>query len=175
MQLLCQNEITMITSDSVERACVEVSEYSEEMMLSEFDRFFQQQPAICDFIVELTGESGQAVQEVALFLAYMVFKSFELGRPGPMLPVAAPTIESAYHESEEWMDRISKTASGDLQGAIAVSLQDDSEPHLLQYIISELNQPLEDEQQLEDDQKGEVFFVLKTVIASLARRGIEAE
>jgi hypothetical protein len=44
------------------------------------------------------------------------------------------------------------------------------EPHLIEYVVSELNEPLEDGTVLEDEQKGEVFFVLKTVISSFARR-----
>jgi len=37
----------------------------------------------------------------------------------------------------------------------------------LQYVISELNEPMEDGAELDDEEKGEVFFVLKTVISSL--------
>jgi hypothetical protein len=43
---------------------------------------------------------------------------------------------------------------------------------LVQYVISELNQPLEDGKVLEDEEKGEVFFVLKTVISSLTRSSL---
>ena len=65
------------------------------------------------------------------------------------------------------MARMSETEGAEMRDAIGQSLQRDTEPHLLQYIIAELNQPMEDGEGLNDEDKGEVFFVLKTVITSL--------
>lgn len=158
----------MITSESVERACAEVGEYSDEKMVGEFDRFFQKQPAVCDFVVELTQESGQKIQELSLFLAYMVFKALEMSGSQGVNSVTPDAIETAYHESESWIDRISQAQGSDMQSTIAASLQRDTEPYLLQYVITEVNEPLEDGTELNDEEKGEIFFVLKTVISSLA-------
>ncbi|PYS28710.1 MAG: hypothetical protein DMG11_11670 [Acidobacteria bacterium] len=157
----------MITGDSVEKACSEVGEYSDEKMVGEFDRFFREQPAICEFVVELTHESGQKIQELSLFLAYMVFKAIEMNEPNTLGPVTSEAIEAAYRDSESWIERISATESEELESTIAASLQKDTEPYLLQYVISELNAPLDDGSALDDEEKGEVFFVLKTVISSL--------
>ena len=124
----------MITNDIVEKACSEVGAYTDDQMMSEFDRFFQKQPGICD-------------------------------SAGNLIEVSVERIESAFHESESWIERIEQ-AQDDKS-----SLQpDDSEPFLVQYVISELNQPLEDGTLLGDEQKGEVFFVLRTVISSFARK-----
>src|SRR5262245_1878853 len=149
----------MITNEFVERACLEVSAYSDDRMMHEFDGFFQEQPAICDFVVELTAESSPQIQELSLFLAYMVFKVVKMGLPDVAL-VSADRIEAAYHESELWIDRISQKDTGET--GTPFGLEDDAEPFLIQYVISELNQPMEDGTQLEDEQKGEIFFVLKT-------------
>ncbi len=160
----------MITSESVEKACTQVGEYSDEMMAGEFERFFQGQPAICAFVVELTQESGQRIQELSLFLSYMVFKALEIGGPDGVTSVTRETIETAYRESESWIDRMSQAEGAELQSALAANFNKDTEPYLLQYVISELNQPLEDGTELDDNGKGEVFFVLKTVISSLANK-----
>ena len=157
----------MISGQSVEKACSEVGEYSDEKMVDEFDRFFRAQPAICDFVVELTHESGQKVQELSLFLSYMVFKAIEADVSGSVTKVTPETIEAGYRETESWMERISEAEGSELQSAITASLQRDAEPHLLQYVISELNEPMEDGTELNDEEKGEVFFVVKTVIESL--------
>ena len=157
----------MTTGDSVEKACDEVGEYSDEKMVEEFDRFFRAQPAICDFIVELTYESGQKIQELSLFLSYMVFKAMEMNSMAATSAVTSSAIEAAYRESESWIERVSGAEGVELQSAIASSLQKDTEPCLLQYVISELNEPLDDNTPLNDEEKGEVFFVLKTVISSL--------
>jgi hypothetical protein len=39
----------------------------------------------------------------------------------------------------------------------------------LQYVIAELNESLDDNIELTDEEKGEVFFILKTVISSLSQ------
>ena len=158
----------MITNDIVERACTEVGAYTDDQMMSEFDRFFQKQPGICDFVAELTSESTVEIQELSLFLSYMVFKAAEAAEPGTpenLAEVSAERIESAFHESESWIERIEKA-----QDDKSALMPDDTEPFLVQYVISELNQPLEDGTLLQDEQKGEVFFVLRTVISSFARK-----
>jgi hypothetical protein len=160
---------SMITNEIVEKACSEVSEYSDDRMMSEFDRFFQKQPGICDFVAELTSEATPEIQELSLFLSYMVFKAAEAAEPvltGDLAEVSAERIESAFHDSESWIDRIEQAEKA---GEAKNLLPDDTEPYLIQYVISELNQPLEDGTLLQDEQKGEVFFVLRTVIASFAR------
>ena len=158
----------MITSDFVDQACSEVNEYTDDRMTQEFDGFFKEQPSICDFITELTSESSMKIQELSLFLSYMVFKAVKRGKPQGVPPVAPESIEAAYRESESWIDRIN-------QGADVSEMPVDTEPYLIQYVISELNQPLEDGTLLEDEQKGEVFFVLKTVISTLTRSPLGKE
>lgn len=151
----------------MERACSEVGAYTDEQMVHEFDRFFRAQPAVCEFIVDLTHESGQKIQELSLFLSYMVFKTMEVSKTGVTVTLRPEDIETAYRNTESWMTVVSQAEGAELQDAISRSLQRDTEPHLLQYVISELNEPMEDGEELNDEEKGEVFFVLKTVITSL--------
>jgi hypothetical protein len=158
----------MITSESVDDACSEVNGYTDDRMMKEFDAFFKEQPSICDFITELTSESAMKIQELALFMSYMVYKAVKKEQPQGAPPVSPETIEAAYKESEGWIERIN-------EGAEVADMPRDTEPYLIQYVISELNQPLEDGSFLEDEQKGEVFFVLKTVISSLTRSPLGKE
>lgn len=152
----------MITSELVDQACSEVNSYTDERMMTEFDAFFKEQPSICDFIAELTSESSMQIQELSLFLSYMIFKTVKIGQSDTLATVPAENIEAAYRESESWIDRINQSVDH-------AELPADPEPHLIQYVISELNQPLENGTMLRDEEKGEVFFVLKTVISSLTR------
>jgi hypothetical protein len=160
----------MVSSKSVEKACADVGEYTDEQMAQEFDRFFRAQPSVCEFIVEITHESGQKIQELSLFLSYMVFKSAEVSEAGPAANIQPEDIEAAYRDTESWMTHISQVEGGELQDSIVRSLEQDTEPYLLQYVISELNEPMEDNEVLNDEEKGEVFFVLKTVITSLCKQ-----
>ena len=155
----------MITSDLVDLACSEVNGYTDDRMMKEFDSFFKEQPSICDFITELTSESSMPIQELSLFLSYMIFKTVKTGWPETLASVPPERIEAAYKENELWIDRINEDGEN-------ANIPAEPEPHLVQYVISELNQPLEDGKLLEDEEKGEVFFVLKTVISSLTRSSL---
>ena len=159
----------MVSGESVERACSEVGHYTDEQMVDEFDRFFRAQPAVCDFVVELTQESGQKVQELSLFLSYMVFKTIEVADIGGVELVTSEVLETAYRQTETWMADIGETEGAAMEQAVVRSLQQDTQPHILQYVISELNEPMEDGAELNDEEKGEVFFLLKTVISSMCR------
>ena len=158
----------MITNECVEQACTEVNAYTDEHMLTEFDRFFKEQPSVCDFIMELTSESTTQIQELSLFLSYMVFKTVTMERTKQLPAVTADSLEIAYRESESWIDSLTDDATPE-------DVPNEPEPFLLQYVISELNQPLEDGSVLQDEQKGEVFFLLRTVISSLTRSSLGKE
>src|SRR5215211_7777028 len=101
----------MISYEVVEQACTEVNTYNDEHMLKEFDRFFQEQPSICDFVTELTSESATQIQELCLFLSYMVFKAVRMGGTDLLAPVTAEKIEEAYRDSESWIDQINQNAA----------------------------------------------------------------
>ena len=168
----------MVTGESVETACAEVGEYTDDRMVGEFDRFFHAQPAVCEFIIELTQESGQKIQELSLFLSYIVFKAIGIEQAGNVNTVKQEDIEAAYRNTESWMNQVGQAKSAELRSTIAASLNQDTEPFLLQYVISELNEPIEADVELNDEEKGEVFFVLKTIIASVEqpkRRIIEID
>jgi hypothetical protein len=160
----------MVSEESVEKACAAVGQFTDEEIAGEFDRFFRAQPAVCEFIVEITHESGQHIQELSLFLSYMVFKTMEAAGAAPVT-LAPQDIEAAYQKTESWMNRINLIQGTDMEESVARTLQQETEPHLLQYIIAELNEPTEDGSMLNDEEKGEVFFVLKTVITSLCTKG----
>ena len=144
-------------------------------MDSEFERFFKSQPELCDFIVELTQDSEQRIQELSLFLSYMVFKAVENGQQNALPVVTHESIESAMHQSETWIEKINEAEGSETKSSLLSSLADDGEPYLLQYVLSEINQPLDEGAPLTDEEKGEVFFVLKTVIATLSRNPFDTK
>src|SRR4030095_14865617 len=98
----------MISSELVDQTCLEVDSYNEDRMMAEFDAFFKEQPSICDFITELTSESSLRIQELSLFLSYMIFKTIKISQPDAVTVVSPESIEAAYRESESWIDRINE-------------------------------------------------------------------
>src|SRR5262245_8205623 len=129
----------MVTNETVERACNEVSTFTEDQITAKFERFFKNQPNLCDFIVDLTNDNGQQIQELSLFLSYMVFKAVEADQPTAIGTVSQANIEAAFKQSEAWIEHINQAQSGEVGSSVISSLATDTEPHLLQYVISKLN------------------------------------
>ena len=124
----------MVTNEFLEQACSEVSEYSDDRMMNEFDQFFQEQPAVCDFVVEATNESNPKIQELSLFLAYMIFKAVKNGNADVASVVTPQMIESAYRESEDWIDQLSRADDTHMED-LSTRMQDEAEPHLILSLI----------------------------------------
>src|SRR5215471_7234946 len=113
----------MITSDAVEQTCAEVGNYSEAEMASEFEVFFKAEPNVCEFVAELTAESGPRVQELTLFLSYMIFKTVRANRGAHFPSVTHDVIEAAFRESEKWIEELDRTNSNRAPETILSSLE----------------------------------------------------
>jgi hypothetical protein len=79
--------------------------------------------------------------------------------------VPAPAIADACRESQEWMQRMSRIDAGQFDDASAADMG--NEPYLLGFVVAEVEDAVEDGLDLGDPEKATVFFVLKTVIASM--------
>jgi hypothetical protein len=145
-----------------------VGEYTDDQMMSEFDRFFQNQPGICDFVAELTSESTSEIQELSLFLAYMVFKAAEAAErdaSGSLKEVSAEQI-GIPPSMKVILDRTNRAGTGRTE----FPGPDDSEPFLVQYVISELQPASRRRNAPGRRTKGEVFFCAENSHFIIARK-----
>ncbi len=152
----------MIGPEIIERVRDRVAEFSDDVLDGEFEAFFSKQPEICNFVTDLTSERGQQARELALFLAYLVYKAVEEGRSQDHEQVDAQTITSACGESREWIEKMHGLDGADIDRS-SVSGRD-GELHLLGFVIAEMN---EAGPELSEEEKGTILFALKTVISSL--------
>ncbi len=153
--------VGVIGPEIIERVRERVAGFPDDVLDGEFEAFFSKQPEICDFVTDLTSESGQQARELALFLVYMVHKAVEEGRSKDPERVEAQTITSACGESREWIETMNGLDGADIDRS-SVSGRD-GELHLLGFVIAEMN---EAGPELSEEEKGTILFVLKTVISS---------
>ena len=154
--------VGVIGPEIIERVRDKVAEFPDDVLNGEFETFFSKQPEICDFVTDLTSESGQQARELVLFLAYMVYKAVEEGRSQDPEQVDAQTITSACGESREWIEKMNGLDGADIDRS-SVSGRD-GELHLLGFVIAEMN---EAGAELSEEEKGTILFALKTVISCL--------
>ncbi len=155
----------MVTRETIATIRTRAVECSDEILEKKFESFFKKQPALCDFVMELTSTSRQSVGELALYLSYVVYEALMVDRAGSLDEVTSEEIAHACHESEHWVQRMSESQATELPSSTLSDLGD--EPHLISYVISEVHHAATDGLDLKPEEKGAVFFVLTAVIASL--------
>ena len=160
----------MIRRETIEKVTEDVAACSDETLEQEFEGFFASHSDVCQFVIDLTAESCQEVQELVLFLTFMVHKAV-VQEGGNMQPAPPETITADYRESEEWMERMSRIQESEIESLSFTQVGE--EPHLLGLVVSEIDDAVEDGMQLDEEEKGTIFLVMKTVITSLTRRSVE--
>ena len=153
----------MVHRDTIDRVRRQVAECPDEALDREFEGFFRDQGEICDFVMDLTATSRQPVRELALYLSYVVYRVVAEDS-GPLRPVRPETIAAACLESRRWIERMSEPVVAE---AAAVPEAAGAEPYLIGYVVTEVQDAIEDGLDLGDEETGTVLFVLKTVISSL--------
>jgi hypothetical protein len=156
----------VIEKASIEKIRAAVAASSDESLEEAFDRFFSDQAELCSFLMDVTSASRQRVRELTLYLSYVVYRTVTDASghaPGPVTP---ERITAASLASQEWIQKISELDDSGFQAATATRIG--VEPYLLGYVVTEVQDAIDDGLELRDEEKGTVFFVMKTVIALMS-------
>ncbi len=156
----------MVSKPTIEKIQTDVADYPDEALELEFDRFFRDQPEICDFVMDLTSTTGQRVREISLYLGYVVYKSLEATYGNALVEATPETIAAASVESQLWMERMHGSGPSD-DPTLELQIEAD-EPVLLGFVVSEVEDAIADGLEMKEEEVGAVFFAMKTVIASLS-------
>ncbi len=155
----------MVERQTIDKVRSDVTDCSEEALEKEFEEFFKKQPAICNFVMDLTAAGDPSAGELALYMSYVVYKALLVNRSGSLGRVSSEEIADACSESGDWVHRMSEAGETGAQSPWLSKLND--EPYLISYVISEVHDALKGGLELKEEEKGAVFFVLTAVIASL--------
>lgn len=66
----------MIPAAIIKKVRVEMNRYSDLKMSEEASRFLRHQPSLVQFLKEFTDEFGSDIQQLSLYLAFVVYKNF---------------------------------------------------------------------------------------------------
>lgn len=155
----------MVQKETIEQIRLQMADCSDDALQREFEDFFRQQPEICEFVMDVTSSCTQKVRELSLYLSYVTYKTLALDS-GLDRPVQAPVIMEASKKSQEWIHRMSTIEAVEFESASAFGIG--NEPYLLGFVATEVQDAIDSGLDLDEEEQGAVFFVLKTVIASLA-------
>ena len=156
----------MIQKQTIDKICTHVAACSNEVLEREFNVFFQDQSEICEFVMDLTSASSQSVRELTLYLSYVTYKVLAEGG-GSGKKITSERITEACRESEEWIQNLAELEETEIPSTSLSTMGD--EPYLIGFVINEVHDAIEDGLDLREEEKGTVFFVLKTVIRTLTQ------
>jgi len=152
----------MVSDESVEASWREVAGFSAEFAHTYMLRFGRRQRELLSFVTTMTEHLSIEAQEIATYVFVVICRMFELDS-GARLPKAKRNkIASAYERIHEELGRLVAADERFLERYALVSAG--SEPFVMRYVTETLLEPDDPEAKLEDDEIGEVFICLKTVV-----------
>jgi hypothetical protein len=128
------------------------------------------QPALLAYVMASTAHSRAGVQEMAVYLYYVILQIFERGVSRPLSPISTSVIDEISERNESHLDKLAGADERFLERAAQV--QAEAQPYVVRYLAEAL---LEDEDSdLTENEEGMVFLTLKTVIDALDEAGSAA-
>jgi len=133
------------------------------------------QPALLAYVLASTSESRRAVQELAVYLYYVVLQMFELGTAVRLVQVEPEAVERHGSRNEKLLVDLQSAHPRimDRVGQVEVSRQ----LHVMRYVCEALFEEAEpgSDVKLKDDELGLLFLVLKTAVDALDEAGSDQQ
>ncbi|OGL46450.1 MAG: hypothetical protein A2161_02420 [Candidatus Schekmanbacteria bacterium RBG_13_48_7] len=161
----------------VEETWQEIAMYHAQKMISEGKRMAKLRPDLVGFMVEFSKDLSQDARELAMYIAYVIFRIFEKAGNGSKA-LSPEKIVKIYDENLDWIEKM--TVIDDRFLARRIENQKEfHEKYVFQYVLQTLfendddSEDLyigseDDEPEISDEEKGYIFILLKTVIDSFS-------
>ena len=143
-----------ISSNTVQKACLELERFSEPRMAEEASRFIRQQPNLVDFLKEFTEDSKVEIQQLALYLSYLIWKIFTLNKKKKLPQIPWEICYQCFIKERRLWKENQIHPNGK-----------NSQPNLILYIQSFFEKDSEDLKS-EEIEKGALLILLRSVIAA---------
>lgn len=152
----------------VEKTWQQVAEFTPERANKEIIAMSKNQPDLLAFLMAHTDDLQQEVKELAIYIAFVVYKMFLTSR-GKIPRISSKEIMARYNENTHFMESLEGTHEKiiDRIASVQVSIQ----PYVMKYVLEALMEDAkEDGIDLTEEDIGSLFILLKTEIEVLDRR-----
>nr|MBC8361074.1 hypothetical protein [Candidatus Desulfatibia profunda] len=153
-----------ISEELVEETWQEVALFSAARAGKEMTKVGKNQADLLAFIFELTEDLDQQVKELALYMFFVIYQTFQKGYGKKIKRITADQIIECYEDNEKLVESL-ETAHDRFYDRIA-RVQVSAQPYVLKYVVDTLFEAPEDEDPvyLTEEDTGFLFLLLKTVI-----------
>ena len=138
---------------------LDAEQASEEMM-----KFATAQPDVLGFTNAFSEELREEAQEVLIFLTFVIYRVFETAAADPIPTISPEAIVAKYEDNQSLI--VGLDEKDDTSFEELASLETANQPHLFGYITEALLEEDDpnDDIELDDEEFGEIFMLLKTII-----------
>jgi hypothetical protein len=159
-----------IPEEIVEKTWHEVVGFSPDRAKKEMVKIGNSQPELLAFVTESAQEMGQGVRELAIYIFYVVYRTFQEAHR-KIRKISSTEMIECYKHNESLMGRLGGAHDKFLDRV--ASVQTSRQPHVVNYLVDALMEDDEGEDAvaLTEEQKGFLYLLLKTVIDVLDQSG----
>ena len=156
-----------IHSELVEETWQEVARFDPDLAGKEMMKAGNSQPELLTFMVEFTQDLNQEVQELAIYMFFVVYRMFQKSSKKKIRKIPAEDIIECYEDNEDLMQSLEGAHEKFFERIARVQLA--RQPYVMKYVVDTLIEGPEDEDPvaLAEDDVGLLFLLLKTVVEAI--------
>jgi hypothetical protein len=164
-----------IPEEFVTRSWQAMSEFSPAQAKREMAQAGREQPELLAFILGSVMDNRPEVQELGVYLYFVIHTIFKHSAEDPLRPVTASQIEQCLSRNEELLDRL--VAAHPHFRERAAHFETTPQPFVSKYLVEAiLESPEEgDSVQLTEEENSTLYLALKTAIDLLDEQRESAE
>jgi hypothetical protein len=155
----------VISAELVEETWREVGSNSRGKAIELMSRIGRTQRELLSFVLVFTQELGSDAHELSAYLFTVIYRMYEKAAETRIRTIKPKEIQDAYEKNEKFMERFINADERFLKRA-ADSIAS-AQPFVVQYLVEaifEAPENPEDPLTLSEEETGEIFLTLKTVI-----------
>ena len=152
-----------------EKAWQEVAALSMSQAGKEMQKMARNQPDLLAFLMAMTEDLGADTKELAVYMAFVVYRIFE-GSRHKIKKITSQEIIDCYETNEDLMGRLGSAGKQFIDRVAQIQIS--TQPFVMKYVIDTLIEEPEEEDndELTDEDKAFLFLLLKTVVDLLDKR-----
>jgi len=152
-----------------EKAWQEVAALSMSQAGKEMQKMARNQPDLLAFLMAMTEDLGADTKELAVYMAFVVYRIFE-GSRHKIKKITSKEIIDCYETNEDLMGRLGSAGQQFIDRVAQIQIS--TQPFVMKYVIDTLIEEPEEEDndELTDEDKAFLFLLLKTVVDLLDKR-----
>ena len=122
------------------------------------------QPNLLAFMMEFTRDLDQEVQELAIYMFYVVCRMFQKSSKKSLKRISPEEILNCYEKTERFIESLEGTHERFFERIAKVQLSE--QPYVMKYVVEALMEAPEEEDPviLTEDDVGYLFLLFKTVV-----------